>query len=186
MFGQSIQEIQHQLIRQLPTQGSLLLLGGGDGSILPLLYSHAPLLEIEYLEASSKMIELAKQQAHSSQKIVFNHNADFSTHKEQYDFIYTAFFLDQFTVHEIGKIIQRFKQSKTQWFVADFYLGENTRRKLWRNLQIKMSIIFFKCTTNHQVQNLPDVFKVFHELGFKSSYISTLGGGFYRLEIFKP
>ena len=185
MFGKSINKIQHKLIQQLPTEGTLLILGGGNGKILPLLYQHAPKLQIEYLEASSAMIELAIEQAPSSQDISFNHNSNFTTKHKAHDFIFCGFFFDQFTESEISQIIAKTGKEEVSWFVADFSLTEVTKFRLWRKLQIKLSILFFKLVAKHAVNYLPNVFETFQQNGYRSVYMNTLSNGFYRSQVFQ-
>ncbi|NNJ55377.1 MAG: class I SAM-dependent methyltransferase [Bacteroidia bacterium] len=184
MFGNSILNIQENLIKHLPNQGTLLILGGGDGSILPLIFEHAPDIQIEYLEASNTMIELAKKKVSISQKITFNHNANFTTQLVSYDYVFCGFFFDQFEESKIAQIIQKIDSVKTRWMVADFCLNEVTKYRVWRMLQIKLSILFFKITARHSINYLPEVFETFYRDGFKSKHTSTLSHGFYRSQVF--
>ena len=91
IFAKRLQQIQQELIQYLPKEGNLLILGGGNGKILPLIYLHAPLLSINYVEASSSMIKIAKKAKLKNQKITFHHS-DVNNFEQKYKLIYAGFF----------------------------------------------------------------------------------------------
>ena len=184
LFGKSILNIQLKLIQHLPTKGSLLILGGGNGKILPHIFQHAPNLQIEYLEASSSMITIAKKEAPPLQNITYNHNSSFSAHAKGYDAILCSFFFDQFSEAQIAEILNKLHHQHTQWFVADFSLNEVSSYKFIRVLQIKLSILFFKIVSKHRLNYLPNVFDTFQQNGFKTLFSDSISSGFYRLQVF--
>ena len=174
VFGNSLSKIQEDLIRYLPKEGKLLILGGGNGKILPHIYQHAPRLTIEYVEASSTMIQLAKKTKPKDQKITFHHK-DVCDYNQKHDYIFAGFFLDLFDEKEIEELILKFEnnKSRTTWYIADFQINKNIRHRLFRSLQLKLTILFFKLTTQHSINHLPSIFSVFKRLGYHAKVKSN-------------
>ena len=187
VYGKSLIHIQEILVSFLPKDGNVLILGGGDGTILPYLFKHAPLLSISFVESSSRMIELASKKASSGQQITFYHNDDFSVGKEQIDFIYAAFFFDLFEEEKIEAIIQSLEKKYNydlKWFIADFNLKNVSKYEWIRKLQIKLSIIFFAFSTHQKTRNLPLIFNIFEKHNYKTLKKSNMKNNFLRAEVY--
>tara|TARA_B110000977_G_scaffold152651_1_gene193882 strand:- start:102 stop:794 length:693 start_codon:yes stop_codon:yes gene_type:complete len=188
MYGNSLLAIQLLLIKELPHKGHLLILGGGIGQILPSIYNQSPNLKITFLEASSKMIALAKKQIPTGQNITFIHSDSLESMKIECDYVYASFFLDLFSpshIKAIVKTIENYQTHPVTWFIADFHLGPEVKYKLLRAFQVKLSILFFTIATNHQQNFLPDVFEFFTKSRYKSLITIYLKYGFLRAQVFK-
>ena len=174
VFGNQLHKIQQELITHLPTDGKLLILGGGNGKILPHIYQHAPHLTIDYVEASSTMIQLAKKAKPKDQKITFHHK-DVRDYNQKHDYIFAGFFLDLFDEKEIEELILKLenKNRETTWYIADFQLNKRTEYRLFRNIQLKLTILFFKLTTQHITNHLPDIRSVFFRISYSQKNKST-------------
>ena len=165
-FGNQLLKIQQELITHLPTDGKLLILGGGNGEILPSIFKHAPHLSIEYVEASSTMIKLAKKNAPNHQKITFHHK-DVHDYSHKHGHIYAGFFLDLFHEKQIEQLIRKLeKPEQTTWYIADFQINKNTRNHIFRSIQLKLTILFFRLTTQHSINYLPNIRSVFLSLRY--------------------
>lgn len=187
VYGRLLLSIQQDLIKTLPKKGNLLILGGGDGTILPLIASYAPNLSLHYVEASSTMISLAKSKSPIKQTIIFYHTDDILLLPEKMDALYAAFFFDLFDESTIAYLIERWTMqlsSSATWHIADFDAAYIPNGRWYRKIQLKASIIFFKTFTDLTLSKLPNVFKVFHTLKFKTLYTSELSGGFLRCQVF--
>ena len=188
MYGNSLHAIQLLLIKELPHKGHLLILGGGIGQILPSIYNQSPNLKITFLEASSKMIALAKRQTPTGQYITFIRSDSLENMKIECDYVYASFFLDLFSPTHIKAIVRTIENHQTYpmtWFIADFDLGPKVKYRLLREFQIKLSILFFTITTNHQQNFLPEVFEFFTKNRYKSMIIINLKHSFLRAQVFK-
>jgi len=187
VFGNNLINIQLELIKTLPTQGKLLIIGGGNGKILPYIFSHSSKLSIDYVEASSKMIEMAQSKAPSTQDISFIHSDKLAKSEFAYDAVYLAFFLDLFNSQKIQewlKSIESICDPNFTLHVADFHLSPATKFNLYRRLQVKASILFFKIVAKHRTDKLQDIFKIIAQSNYKSLTMRTLKGGFYRSQVF--
>ncbi len=188
MFGSTIFNAQNILINQLPKEGKLLVIGGGNGEILPLIFNHAPLLQIEYLESSSKMIELAKNNMCKGQIVRFNHSNNFKVFNCEFKSVFCAFFFDVFSFSQGQKIVQHLAEQTNNiltWYVADFVINTKTSMRMVRTIQIKLSIIFFNIFAKHEINHLPLVFNLFPKEYFNCLYNNTLSNGFIGVKVFK-
>ena len=85
--------------------------------------------------------------------------------------IYAGFFLDLFHEKQIEQLIRKLEKPKqTTWYIADFQINKNTRNHLFRSIQLKLTILFFRLTTQHTINHLPDIRSVYSNL----SYISKI------------
>lgn len=168
IYGNQLLKIQSELIKKLPLEEKICILGGGNGDILPLIYEHAPQLEIEYIDTSSRMIALAKQKIHPLQRVQFYHLDAFQINLKS-KHIYAGFFLDQFNENVIQSLIQKFESKNNQiWYVADFQLTKDTEWRFFRKIQLTLTILFFRLTTQHSLSYLPKIKAVFKKLNYSA------------------
>lgn len=176
VFGNTILEAQKQLISLLPKEGNLLIIGGGNGGILPYLQKHAPELRILFVEASSSMISLAKKKATSNPHIEFHHSDDFTFPSFAADYILAPFILDLFPTEQIAEIISKIEnnsESLPTWYVCDFDAHKLQNTNAFQRLKITLSILFFRIFSSHTLHYLPDVFSVYDTLGYTASFSSN-------------
>ena len=155
----------------------MLILGGGNGEILPFLFENFPQLELDYVEASSKMIKMAKKNSHQNQRVHFVHTDKIPA--SNYNSVYCAFFLDCLTKSEILQLTYRFNRIGSEgqkFYVIDFYKVSS----IFQSLKLKLSIVFFRLTTQHPNKHLIDVFDVFEYSGYKSLDSCYLENGLLR------
>lgn len=187
VYGNSLHNIQKKAVNQLPKEGRLLILGGGDGSILRYLYQQRPQLDIEFLEASRKMIDLARLKSRPNQKITFIHSDNPENCSPEITLILAPFFFDLFTTDETAMMLNKIEAKVNKSFillVTDFSLDSIKHWRLLRHLQIKLSIIFFRVTVGHRLNYLPSVFQNIEKCGYKPLFYSHLQGGFVCLQVF--
>ena len=188
VYGDNLYKIQIDVLNQLPIEGKILILGGGTGLILKWLATHRPNLEIIFQDASSSMIKKARSNVSEDQNITFLHSSSFD-HQYGADFVFAAFFFDLFTQQESEGIIKSVNQNcnyKPSWVVCDFILDNKTKRAVIRKIQIKLSILFFKITTSHHLNFLPNVFDAFNSTAYEARYSNRIAGGFLCSKVFSP
>ena len=182
VFGNKLLEIQKQLLKlKLPDQ-NMLILGGGNGEILPFLFENCPQLSIDYVEASSKMLEMAKANASPQQKVSFIHS-DKIPQDKIYSNYYFPFVLDCFNENELKELIDQLKQQKHSHhlYIIDFYKAQSIKNKL----VLKLSILFFQLTTKHRNSGLIDVFKYVDDQAYKELKTCYLSNKFIKASYFK-
>jgi hypothetical protein len=168
-YGNSLLKVQQILIKSLPAEGSLLILGGGTGQILEKLYENSPKLYITYLEASSAMIDFAKSNSPIGQHITYIHSDQLVIEAVKIDYIFAAFFWDTFRSREIVYHIEKLNQhyNNPLWLIADFQIKPSVERPVLTTLKLKLSIIFFKLVAKHTPNDLPPIFDLYLKLGLR-------------------
>ena len=153
-FGKSLLKAQLTFLDEIEEESSVLVIGGGNGAIL----SHSSFnraFSIDYLELSSKMIELAQSKGRHLENISFI-NQDFFEHQGKYDLIICNFFLDCFNKADLLRAIKRLDllmNSGAKLIVTDF---QDTGRKRHKWL-VSLMVGFFQITVNLQADKLLDI-----------------------------
>lgn len=181
VFGTSIFKIQKTLIHQLPSKGNLLILGGGNGEIIPEIYKTCPQLVIDFVEASSNMLSLAKKKVAPDQKVIFIHSDTIP--RKVYNAYLFPFVLDCLHTHEYRAIqdqLEHFAQKDNRILVIDFYQASTLKQKCL----LALSILFIKITTKYPAWKLPPVFDYFDHSKFKALNTCYLQNKFMRATIY--
>ncbi|MEL6254512.1 MAG: class I SAM-dependent methyltransferase, partial [Bacteroidota bacterium] len=125
VFGKSLKKAQTHYLNKLPDQGKLLILGGGTGWIVEEIGKRKPALEMVYVEASEKMIALARKKSKAVVIDFVHGNEQMIPEKNSYDAVLTPFFLDLFAPVRLFasmSLIDQALHENGKWFFVDFYV----------------------------------------------------------------
>ncbi|MFT3992296.1 MAG: class I SAM-dependent methyltransferase [Luteolibacter sp.] len=136
----------------------ILILGEGHGRFLPVCAEKFPEAEITVIDASGRMLEIAKSRT-KRQDIEWMH-ADilrWEAPENTYDLIVTHFFLDCFTREEMPAVIALLSRAATDeatWLLADFQIASRGLAK-WRSRVILALLYrFFRIVSALRPQQL--------------------------------
>jgi len=158
-----------------------------DGRFLVSLLSANPAVEVDYLDLSQKMADLAESRVarldRQSRKRVRFFVADirqFGPRPDGYDLIATHFFLDCFSDAQLSAIVPRIAAWTTPsvlWLLSEFREARESHRRLWTHSIIRSLYAAFRLTTGLQVQHLPDYSAAIARAGFslRDQQISLAG-----------
>lgn len=165
-LGNCLEHRRFAFLGEVTTSQRAILCGGGDGRFLARLLRENSTVQVDFVDLSPKMTELAERRIMSMgrtfrRRVVF-HPADireFAPQSPQYDLIVTHFFLDCFTGAELESVIHRLASwaiPSAKWMVSDFHeadglLGSWSSRAFIRGLYGA-----FRLTTGLRVTHLPD------------------------------
>ena len=158
VFGKSIMKAQIFLLKYIPENSRVLIVGGGTGWILSELSKmYEKEIEITYVEKSAKMIALSKQKniQHNSVEFINAGIEEFPTGKK-FDIIFTAFLFDNFLPEKIEFVFSKLNQllkPNGLWLYADF-MNDKINSKWWQKFLLKTMYLFFKITCNIETQQL--------------------------------
>jgi len=158
VFGKSIMKAQIFLLKYIPENSRVLIVGGGTGWILSELSKiYEKGIEITYIEKSAKMIALSKQKniQHNSVEFINAGIEEFPTGKK-FDIIFTAFLFDNFLPEKIEFVFSKLNQllkPNGLWLYADF-MNDKMNSKWWQKFLLKTMYLFFKITCNIETQQL--------------------------------
>ncbi|MGI8890556.1 MAG: class I SAM-dependent methyltransferase [Chthoniobacterales bacterium] len=171
VFGKRLQQARTAFIRQIETPRHVLVVGEGDGRFLAEFVRAHPGAEVECVEASAQMIELARRR--EGLATVRFRQADLRESKvesETFDLIVTHFFLDCFDQKELPVVIERLAQSassKARWLIADFRAPSRGLARWWAQFLIGGMYFFFGCVAGLQTRRLVDYRPLLRRCGFE-------------------
>jgi len=184
VFGRYIIDSQKFFLNRIPEDSSILILGGGTGWILTELFKIKNNVNVCYIEASARMLAMAKEKSTSSQQVRFIHGTESdvpSDHK--FDCVITNFYLDLFTNESLWVALGKIKESlapKAQWIATDF-----VENQWWQKLMLRVMYLFFRLTCNIESQKLPDWNKTLHSIGGKRIDSKKFYNGFIETSVFQ-
>jgi SAM-dependent methyltransferase len=155
VFGKSIKRAQEYFLKDVPDTSIVLILGGGTGWLAKELLKKKPNCRIVYIDASSKMIELARKKTGNSAQINFIHGTEKDIPQIKFDVVITNFFLDMFELGSLSNVTGRIKSSMEKdsiWIATDF-IDEG---KWWQKMLLKLMYAFFNRVSKIESRALPD------------------------------
>ena len=186
IFGKSFFKAQCFFLEELKQCSKVLIIGGGTGWILRELLIVNTSCQVDYIEASSKMLEKARRQISvhdiSRVKFMLGTEANIDRHA-RYDAVITNFFLDLFTASLVD-VIQKIRTSlskNSRWIVTDFA----DQGKWWHRVMLRLMYAFFRLTTGIEARELPDYEKRLTGAGIKKSKEEFFFGSFIRSAVYR-
>lgn len=185
VFGKSIKLAQKKYLNVFLAEGSkVLVLGGGTGWWLAEFLNKNPTVEIWYVEASSKMIELSKRRVEGLKRIHFIHGTEENIPNDiLFDLVITFFLLDIFSNSCVKRFILKIKSAMKEnslWLVTDF-----VKHKFWHNWLLRTMYFFFWVTGSLSVLELPNWEFEMREGDFSPQEQAVFFGGFIHSYIYK-
>lgn len=171
IFGNAIKKAQYEMLHLIPAKCKILIAGGGTGWILEKITAiHSSGLSIMYIDASKKMIEIAKKRNIGLNTLHFINNPieKINLDAEIYDVILTPFFFDNFPQGKCRVIFDQLHLSLKKnalWLFTDFILDSKT--KYWQKCLLKCMYIFFRAMCRLEASRLPHISSYFLTAGYR-------------------
>lgn len=159
VFGKRLESAQSLLLDRVKAGDSVLIIGGGSGRLLEQLFEQQPDCRVDYVEASAKMLELARQRVGTDERVNFVHGTQVEIPKADYDCIITAFFLDVFGPDGLNDVIVELKGRLKKggiWLVTDF----NKTGRIGHRILLWIMHLFFRITTGLAARQLQPLNKL--------------------------
>ncbi|MEL7147958.1 MAG: methyltransferase domain-containing protein [Bacteroidota bacterium] len=181
VFGQSLTKAENHFCHLIKPTDRVLIIGGGHGKIMNALPADC---QIDYLEFSSTMIQMAKQNS-KGKSVNFIHG-DFLKTKlsERYDWIITSFFLDVFNEQNLRSACHKMHQLLTddgQLLVTDFSTTKGTTGKLL----LWTMHAFFKIAARLESNSLQPIGEYLQSAGLALVTLKSFASGKVFSAIFK-
>jgi ubiquinone/menaquinone biosynthesis C-methylase UbiE len=184
-FGDKIFNSQTHFLTRVPEGSSVLMLGGGTGLIAKELLKVKPRCRITFVDASAKMISIARTNNTSSGvNIVFVHGTEDDIPEGDYNVVITNFFLDLFSAKELDVVLKKIKARLTLnaiWLVTDF----QKPKTIWQTLVLAFMYRFFALVTRLKNQELPMLFRQIEENAFVEIETAEFASGFIKTAVLK-
>ena len=175
VFGDRLKESKTIFLRDLFAK-KILVIGGGDGSDFKEIQEE---IRGEFWELSVSMLDLARENLDKS-GLSF-HLGKFNS-EQKFDLICLPFVLDTMPDEELESFLFSFKKnlnSNGEVFISDFFEPVSFRQKLLHQFMIS----FFRLSTGHRRNDIPDYELAFEKAGFKLSQEKKLMKGWVRAQI---
>ncbi|WP_128543578.1 class I SAM-dependent methyltransferase [Larkinella soli] len=187
VFGNAQRKAQAHWIGRIPPAADLLVFGGGSGRLLSALLDACSPRKVIYIDASSKMIELARRRSGSDGRVDFRTgNEDSIRPSDRVDVILTPFVLDLFsekrlTVSILPKLYRALSPGGL-WLGTDFVPTNH----LGHSALLKAMYLFFRFTSHIEAHRLPDWKSLMeNELGLHRERSAGYFGGMIETGIWR-
>ncbi len=175
-FGHHLEERRLAFLGEAKTSQRAIVCGGGDGRFLARLLRANPTVQVDFVELSPRMVELADRRIASMgeefrERVKF-HTEDvreFCPRSKRYDLIVTHFFLDCFSELELEivvPILAGWGTPGVRWIVSDFREARGVLNKLWTRGVIAGLYAAFRFTTGLRVTRLPNYEAALERAGY--------------------
>ncbi len=159
-FGRALERSRFAFLGRLTGARHILILGEGDGRALMRLRASSPQAQIEVVETSSKMIELARGRIGDTAQVSFRQEDALTARfrDNHYDAVLTLFFLDCFSEPETRDLIHRTAGAMKAggvWLVSDFAVPLRGWRRRHARIWLWTLYQFFGIVTGLRTRVLP-------------------------------
>ncbi|HWE49848.1 MAG TPA: class I SAM-dependent methyltransferase [Bryobacteraceae bacterium] len=172
-FGRALERRRFSFLDRVAGAKRILILGEGDGRVLSRLLAAAPQAQIDVVEVSPEMIELAHGRTGHSQQVRFlcqdARTLELPAHT--YDAVLTMFFLDCFSAEDAALLIRRIAvamKPEALWLLSEFSLPHAGWRRWHAQAWIGTMYFFFRVATGLQARKLPPIAKLLAESGMRA------------------
>ena len=182
VFGGALQRARVAHLDSLCGAPRVLVLGDGDGRFLETLLERLPEAEVEVVEASPKMIALARQRVGTTPRVKFYQcRMEAFEPCGRYDLAVCHFFLDCLDpdgIEGVARVMSRCLVEDGKWLISDFQVP---RRGILRRARAKVLLWvmyrFFGLAANLECRCLVDPEPLLDRAGFvlEGRVISNLG-----------
>ena len=177
-FGRALEHRREAFLSEVSTVRRALVLGDGDGRALAALLAAAPQAQIDYVDLSARMLDLARRRA-GSVRVAYHHGDALTVPlpAAEYDLIVTHFFLDCFDHEDQARLAARVTRAATpqaRWLVSEF-------RK--PGLLVRALYLFFRAATGLKTQRLVDHHPLLQRFGYSLVRSNEAWGGLLASEL---
>ena len=191
-FGEQLQRCRVACLGKIAAPRRALIVGEGNGRFLCELLRTHPKVEVDCLDASERMLQLARKRIQQTwpdhaPRVRFLHEdiTSWIPSEDRYDLIVTHFVLDCFREPELALIIKKLAGTATAdatWLLADFCIPAGrfarARARVWLALMYK----FFRVTAGIEARCLIDTTPFIRAQGFARATEHQFKGAMLKSE----
>lgn len=161
-FGNALQRARVACLSEIGSPRRALVVGEGNGRFLRELLTTHPKVQVDCVDASERMLQLAQQRiGGSANRVTFSRRdiTSWAPEPRQYDLIVTHFFLDCFPEVQLGEIVRKLSRVATAdaaWLLADFCLPAQDFAGLRARAWLGAMYWFFRSAAGVEARELVD------------------------------
>lgn len=186
VFGNTQVKAQNNFLNHIPSNSTILIIGGGTGQILESISRiHSSGLYITYVEISPKMMALSRKRNAGQNEVNFitGHIAHI-TFTQKFDVVITAYLFDNFSDEDMARtfpLIDQWVKHNGLWLDTDFQLTGS----VWQKLMLKSMYLFFRLLKAVNVTKLPNTPAVFKQYSYTVLDTKEFYGRFICSRLYK-
>jgi ubiquinone/menaquinone biosynthesis C-methylase UbiE len=174
-FGNALQRARTRWIDTISRPKRTLIVGEGDGRFLCELVRAYPKIDVDCIDASEAMLQLARARLRRMHPESFSHvhfvREDILkwSPRKSYDLLVTHFVLDCFPGSELQAIIAKLASAAEPaavWLIADFTIPRKRFARAHARLWLRMMYAFFRATAGIAAKELIDPVPYLDGYGF--------------------
>ena len=175
-FGGDLQRARVACLGEIELPRRALIVGEGDGRFLCELLRLHPNVEVDCVDASERMSELARKRIERLSpadtirvRFLQRDITSWMPSEASYDLIATHFFLDCFPEGRIAEVVNRLARAATSsaaWLLADFCMPAGGFTRVRAGLWLAAMYRFFRFTAGIEATELEDPSPFLRAAGF--------------------
>jgi ubiquinone/menaquinone biosynthesis C-methylase UbiE len=175
-FGDALQSCRVACLGEIRSPQHTLIVGEGDGRFLCELLRRYPDVQVDCVDASERMLELARRRIESEQpdrtdRVRFLHRdiTNWTPPENRYDLIVTHFLLDCFPEAELASVIKKLASAAkpdATWLLADFRVPARGLTRFRARAWLAVMYRFFRLTARIKANRLIDPTPLLQSEGF--------------------
>jgi ubiquinone/menaquinone biosynthesis C-methylase UbiE len=164
-FGNALQQARVACLDEIGSPRRALIVGEGNGRFLAALLQRQPLIRIDCVDSSERMLDLARRHVletvpdEISRVEFLQQDVTAWTSQDRYDLIVTHFVLDSFRTAQVGRIIAKLAQAAAPnaiWLLADFRIPDDGLVRGHARSWLAVMYWFFRCVAGIEARELVD------------------------------
>jgi SAM-dependent methyltransferase len=191
-FGDQLQRCRVACLGEIPAPRRALIVGEGNGRFLCELLRRHPAVEVDCLDVSERMLQLAHERVErqwpdraARVRFVRQEIMSWNAPAQRYDLIVTHFVLDCFREKELALIIQKLTCAASEdatWLLADFRVPSRGFARLRARVWLGLMYWFFRVAARIEANELIDPTPFIQAHGFVRVTQHQLKGGMLKSE----
>lgn len=194
-FGGDLQRARVACLGEIETARRALIVGEGNGRFLCELLRVHPNVEIDCVDASGHMLELARRRVECrlpadsiGVRFLQQDITSWTPPESSYDLIVTHFFLDCFSEDRIAEVVNRLARAATPsatWLLADFCMPAGGLARIRARLWLSAMYRFFQFTAGIEAAELEDPSPFLRAAGFALASQHLFRSGMVKSELWR-
>lgn len=191
-LGNSLQRARVACLTEIGPPRRALILGEGNGRFLVEFRRMYPVVQVDCVDASERMLALARERlgAGNLQGVRFLHYdlRQWTPAPARYDLIVTHFFLDCFPEPELSEVVAKLSRAATPdaaWLLADFAVPEAGLGRLQARLWLPAMYAFFRLIAGIAARQLVNPSPFLRAHGFNLRRAHTFRRGMLKSELWR-
>jgi ubiquinone/menaquinone biosynthesis C-methylase UbiE len=172
-FGGALQRARTACLADAREARRALILGEGDGRFLRELLRQNATVEVDCVDGSARMLELARTRIGDEAHRVRFIGADalaWHAERRDYDLVVTHFFLDCFDGPSVRALVDKLaaaSQPRATWLLADFTIPRRRWHSWHARLWVSSLYAFFRLATGLRTRAIVDPAPLLEAHGFR-------------------